>query len=180
MVRNYRKKEFNDLIKLYKLLYHYFEENDETPYGFDSIPLFRCTDGKMYSKEDIVYILPEDDISEVILNSYHIIDKKSFGTINQRKNIKDLFVEYFEIEEFSEKSICEEMFRKYESDSEDKHPSVTDHIKDIKLLLKNYDDNKYDFQRKLRDLAFILTSDNEYTTIKKYTLTSVMAINTTC
>lgn len=161
------KKEFNDLVKLYRMLYQYFEENYETADDFNSIPLFRCTDGKMYSNDDKVYILPEDDIPEDMLSSYHFIDKKSFGTSRQRDYVRNLFTKYFNIEEFSEKAICEEMLKKYDPDSEVKDIPITEHIQDIKLLLKHYDEFGLEFCKKLENLPFILTSDKEYVLVRQ-------------
>lgn len=158
------KKDFNDLVKLYKMLYQYFEENGYLN-DLDNLPLFRCTDGQMYSVNDTVYIIPEEDIPEDILNSFHFIDKKSFGTSKQKNDVYRLFVDHFQIEEFSEKSICEEMLKKYQSS--DNKTKVSEHIQDIKLLLKHYDDNKGEFNDILKDLAFILTTDNKYVSIDK-------------
>ena len=100
------QKDFNDLVKLYRMLYQYFEENGYLD-DLDNLPLFRCTDGQTYSMNDTVYIIPEEDIPEDILNSFHFIDKKSFGTSKQKNDVYRLFVDHFQIEEFSEKSICE-------------------------------------------------------------------------
>ena len=159
------KKDFNDLVKLYRMLYQYFKENYKWADDLINLPLFRCTDQKMYSKSDTVYILPEEDIPEDILASYHFIDKKSFGTARQKEDVYNLFKNKFRIEEFSEKAICEEMLKKYQSP--DNSTKVSEHIQDIKLLLKHYENNKSEFKNKLKKISFILTTDNVYVSIDK-------------
>lgn len=181
------RKEFNDLVKLYRMLYKYMEEDDESAYDFDSLLLFRCIDGAMYSKNDKIYILPEGEIPEEIIASYNFIDNKSFGTSKQKNDVYCLFTQYFEIEEFSSETIEQEKFEKiYNRYNKKKYlqkdnnilvsPSLTtddisvlQHIGDIKFLLKYYDDNRenYDLKSRLKSLSFILTSDNEYVSIDK-------------
>jgi hypothetical protein len=172
------KKEFNDLVKLYRMLYQYFEENYETAddfnsiplFRFNSIPLFRCTDGKMYSNDDKVYILPEDDIPEDMLSSYHFIDKKSFGTLRQRDYVRNLFTKYFNIEEFSAETIEREklhgLLNKYSSENLTiTDVSIKQHITDIKFILKLYMNTEY--REIIKDKLswrhyFILSMDNKY------------------
>jgi len=162
------KKNFNDLARLYRMLEQYFDENKNGYYDgrLDDFALIHCIDGKLYCLDDNIYMMPDEDINKNILNLYHFIDPQSFGTSQQRDKIKHLFSSYFSIDEFSEKSVCESMLKNYEEENKTVEDiSITQHIEDIKLLLKHYDNNKWNFQDKLRGLQFILTSDNKYVSI---------------
>ena len=170
------KKDFNDLAKLYRMFYQYNENNYLDPDALKEYALFRCTDGNMYTMNDKIYVQPEEELDNNILNSHLFIDKKSFGTSQQQKNkIQELFFDCFGIEHFSIETLEKEKFnsikKKYSAtDLTIDDISINSHITDILFIIKYYDNHKNDFRNKIHELkyvSFILTSNNEYTSIEK-------------
>lgn len=162
-----KNKKISDLTKLYRMLSNEFEINYYIP-SLESIKLFHCVDGNMYCCEDGVYILPDKiKIPNDILKQYHFIDKESFGIGSIKKDIEELFKAHFNIEEFSQKSICIETLKKYEEDdlTLDDIP-LSEHQKDIKVLLSVYEEYP-DICDELEEKSFILSDDNEYVSPEK-------------
>ena len=170
------KKEIKDLYKLYLMFCKYYEDNFDADIELEDFVMFRCIDGKMYSLNDKVFIQPEKKLEKEILNAYNFIDERSFGTSSQQKNkIYRLFTDKFGIDEFSAETMEQDKFEKicskYSDDDSEYYRttddiSISEHIEDIKFLLKyrkrfGYDD----IADTLKDIPFILTTDENYVTV---------------
>jgi hypothetical protein len=153
-----------DLYKFYLMLQNvgrwYFYEIED----IKDLKIFVCTDKKIYSLSDVVYLAPADMPLTDDATVCHIIDPQSLGRTTDTKNKVITFLkDELGIEEFSQKAICREIFKKYyayqELTTEDVDISL--HMRDIKFLVGVYK-KAPDIIDELRDTPFILADDGVY------------------
>jgi hypothetical protein len=150
-----------DLYKFYLMQHNVGMWN--YPDQIKDLKLFACTDKKIYSFNDGVYLAPDDMPLTDDATVCHILDPQSLGrTIDTKNKVTDFLKKELGVEKFSQKAICREIFKKYavaELTTED--INIYQHMRDIKFLVSVYkkDPNIID---ELRDTPFILDGDGVY------------------
>lgn len=159
-----KQKDIKDLYKLYLMLDGECTQRSE----IQDVKLFVCTDGNLYSLDDGVYLQPQNIPAPKELNICHFIDPQSLGKTNKTKEDVLLFLQNeLEIEEFSQKSICQETLKKYKQyDITTEDIDIRQHMEDIKLLINTYK-GFHDIINTLEDTYFVLSNENTYCLAEK-------------